>query len=355
MNKQSNKDPASKCRIKQNISLRDIARELDISHATVSLALRSHPRISAATQARVKEKADAMGYYPDPVLSVLSHYRQTCKESPRQATLAWINPFRSSREFYQYNEYKLYWKGAKEAARLQGLELTEFTTESFSLKQIENQLKAQHIRGVVVAPVTGQAASMEWNRFPWQDFSAVRFGRSAHGPSVHSVTSAQVSNTMTALKKVVEKGYKRIGFVGFRAERRLFVAGYLGSQCMLPDNRMLSPLLVDPENPARNRQDLKQWLKANEPDAILTDHPLLPSLLNELGFSVPQDIGLATLSIHDTPIDAGIDQNPQEIGRTVIHTLVSLLNEHHFGIPAIRNSILVDGRWVDGSMLPDRS
>ena len=40
------------------VPLRDIARELGVSHVTVSLALRNHPRISEATRSRVQLKAD---------------------------------------------------------------------------------------------------------------------------------------------------------------------------------------------------------------------------------------------------------------------------------------------------------
>jgi DNA-binding LacI/PurR family transcriptional regulator len=77
--------------------------------------------------------------------------------------------------------------------------------------------------------------------------------------------------------------------------------------------------------------------------------------LDELGYKVPGDIALATLSIHDTSVDSGIDQNPKEIGRAAIRTLVALLNEQSVGIPSTQNKILIEGKWVDGSMLPDRN
>ena len=99
---------------------------------------------------------------------------------------------------------------------------------------------------------------------------------------------------------------------------------------------------------------LTTWMKKNQPDAILTDNKQLPSLLSDLGYSIPRDVGIATTTTHDTPIDAGIDQNPLEVGRAAVRTLVSLINEHHFGIPEIRNQILVEGKWIDGSMLPSR-
>ena len=79
----------------RQITLRDIAKELGVSHVTVSLALRNHPRISEATRERVQKKAEQMGYHPDPMLSALSHYRLTSKEKPVQAILAWPNPLKN--------------------------------------------------------------------------------------------------------------------------------------------------------------------------------------------------------------------------------------------------------------------
>lgn len=341
--------------LKKSVTLRDIARELDISHATVSLALRDHARISACTRERVKRKADEMGYSHDPMLSALSYYRKNRKENPRQTVLAWINPLSNARRLYRQKEFNLYWKGAQDTARRLGLDLEEFSTEEYSLEQMDAVFKKRGIHGVVLAPAADQDASMDWSAFPWQDYTAIRFGRSSLTPSVHFVTSAQVSNAVLALGKMIEKGYRRIGFIGSGDHQRLFLAGYLSGQFQLPEKQRLAPLPVDYDAGGLNRQALAEWMKINHPDAILTDVGELPALLTGLGYSVPRDVGIATVSIHDTPIDAGIDQNPEEIGETVIRMLACLLNEHHFGIPAVRNSILVDGSWVDGSMLPRKT
>lgn len=48
-----------------NVTIKDIATRLKLSHATVSRALADHPKISAATKASVREAAQAMGYVPN--------------------------------------------------------------------------------------------------------------------------------------------------------------------------------------------------------------------------------------------------------------------------------------------------
>jgi DNA-binding LacI/PurR family transcriptional regulator len=339
---------------KGSVTMRDIARELDISHATVSMALRDHARITETTRDRVKKKAREMGYHKDPILSALSHYRNASKDTARQTALAWINPYRDSRSLYQQKEFSLYWEGARDAAKGLGFCLEEFPLEDYSLKQMDTIFKSRNIRGILVAPVTNQAISIQWDKFPWEDYSAIRFGRSEMGPPIHYVTSAQAGNTMLAFRKMREKGYSRIGYVGRTSGRCMFVSGYLGSQLELPEELRLPPLLGDDHGTAPSYKALDDWMKKNRPDAILVGNTMQHSMLSELGYDIPGDVSIATMSIHDSVVDAGIDQNPREIGSAAIRMLSCLLNEQLFGIPAVQSSILVDGKWVDGSMLPDR-
>ncbi len=59
-----------------NVTIKDIATALGMSHTTVSRALADHPKISAATKASVREAARGMGYVP-------TARRRTC--APRTA------------------------------------------------------------------------------------------------------------------------------------------------------------------------------------------------------------------------------------------------------------------------------
>ncbi len=99
---------------------------------------------------------------------------------------------------------------------------------------------------------------------------------------------------------------------------------------------------------------MKAWLEENRPDAIFSDKGSIPSILEKLGCRVPEDIGVATTSIHDTEIDTGIGQRPREIGRAAIRLLATLISEKSFGIPECYDELLIKGRWIDGSMMPKR-
>ncbi|MEI6891823.1 MAG: LacI family DNA-binding transcriptional regulator [Pontiella sp.] len=354
-----NEDKARDHLLKKKVTLRDIAKELGISHVTVSLALRDHPRISEATRNRVKQKAEEMEYHPDPMLSALSHYRLTSKEKPVQATLAWINPLTHPEKLREYEEFDQYWRGAEAVAKKLGFRLEEFTTEELSLKRMNTIFKTRNIRGLLLVPLGWETTSLNWDDFPWQNYAAVRFGRSRQGPRLNFVTSAQASNTLLAFEKITQKGYQRIGFIEDASRRRMFSAGYLRAQQAVPKSRRLEMLNYKWDSNHGDHDlhiaNVAQWMEQEKPDAIITANIFLHEILETLGYSIPKDVAIATTSIHDTPINAGIHQNPEEIGRATARAVISLLNEHHFGIPDVRSQTLVEGTWVEGSMLPDRN
>ena len=51
--------------MKAHVTIKDLAKELDISPSTVSRALKDHPDISPETKRLVKELAEEMNYKPN--------------------------------------------------------------------------------------------------------------------------------------------------------------------------------------------------------------------------------------------------------------------------------------------------
>ncbi len=359
MPRTSSRENAKDLNKNRRVTHRDIARELGVSHTTISRALRNSPEVSEKMKDRIRRKSEEMGYVPDPLLSALSHYRLTSKEKPLQSVLAWLNPWSDPKKMREIEEFRLYWEGAKEAAKRMGFTLEEFCTAEVPLKRLGQIFKARNIQGILIGPdhdLSLDGSATDLIEIDWKDFAVVRFGRSNAYPSTHFVTSAQSSNTSNSFESIGDKGYRRIGFVGLLLSMRVFCSGYYMAQQHIPKNRRLPPLYFQENESVADRQArLDAWISKTKPDAIITDRDDLPRILVDLGYRIPEDIALATTSIHDTPINAGIDQNPKEIGRTAIRTLVGLISEQNFDIPKNRTEILIEGTWVDGSMLPGRS
>lgn len=297
-----------------------------------------------------------MGYNPDPMLSALANYRLANQDKPIQATLAWINLFQSPEKLRAHELFNQYWLGASKLARHLGFHLEEFRWADLPLHRMDSIFKARGIRGILISPTQSPDAMLlpELDQFPWKDYATVRFGESIKNLEVNFISSAQVSNTILAYEQIRRKGYRRIGFVGDYQRKMLFSAGYLWAQQAMPRQQRLSPLLYQNEDAGQLQALLKKWIEHEQPDAIIAGTPILLELLKKLGFKIPQDIALASMSTYDNPIDAGIDQNPAEIGRVAIRSLVSQLNENKFGIPAIQKETLVEGHWTDGPMMPSR-
>jgi LacI family transcriptional regulator len=343
-------------------SLRDIARRLNVSHVTVSMALRNHPRISSERRAEVQEMARKLGYQPDPMLASLIAYRNRKRVKPIVAALAWINRWPDPKALRRMKEFEAYWEGASEAASRLGYRLEEFQVSSgLTAARFNRILVARGVQGVLVPP---HPAEVDWGSFniEWTKFAVVRFGFSASQLKVHMIGNDQMRSSELAVRRMVELGYSRIGYVSDLAFDGTtdgnFRVGYQRGLETIPSVRTLAPLLlrrplvIDPEAAVA---PLKAWLARWKPDAILSSVPQLRVLLERLGRRVPQDIGLAATTVRDSgPVNAGIDQNPTEIGRVAVQTLIELVNRQERGMPEYCRRVLVESRWVDGDSLPAR-
>ena len=337
------------------VTLRTIAQAIGVSHVTVSLALRNNPKIPEARRQQIQALAQQMGYRPNAMAAALAHHKRTTADAPIKAGLAWLNHWPDPRKLRGYREFDRYWRGAYAAAEKFGYRLEEFACgEQMPLSRIEKILLTRSIHGILLPP---HKFAADWSALHWERFSALRFGRSVQSPRLHIVTSDQVANTMLAFRQVRQKGYQRIGFVTGHASERgaLFTAGFLMAQTEVARTVRLPVCVLDEKNVSGDRQHLSQWLCRARPDAVITDVPETRELLEKTGCRVPDDLGLAAVSILDGNADAGIDQHPEEIGRVAVLLIISLINDHALGVPPIFRQALVEGSWVDGSTLPERS
>ena len=163
---------------------------------------------------------------------------------------------------------------------------------------------------------------------------------------------------MLAFEKIRERGYRRIGFVTDETDLKyrghLFEGGYLTAQRLVEPEERLPVFTLNEYEPEQRNTELRQWMETQRVDAIVTNLAMVPEMLESIGIRVPDDVALATTTLLDTTITAGIDQHPEEIGRVGFLTLNSLINDGSRGVPAIFRQNLVEGSWVDGDSLPDR-
>jgi LacI family transcriptional regulator len=347
--------------VPRRTTLADIARRLGVSVATVSLALRNDPQISKTRRADIARVAAEMGYRPDPMLSALNRYRHHAgtKSVAAGSTIAWINRWCRPAALRDFHEFDEYWEGAVEMAAAAGYRLEEIVwDEAISGARLRGILRARGIRGVLIPPAERNyfpTTALSWRDFPWSDFAAVRLGRSVScAPCFPVVGSDQVYNCRLAYNELRRRGHSRIGFVtsGPMTDFTLTLGGFLMAQMAQPANMRLPPLVLETTRPARPPATFKRWLAHTRPDAILTDEKTVRRWLDELRIRVPQNLVLVALSILDGDSHTGIDQNSREIGRTAVEVLISSLDRHVHGIPAIGRETLIQGLWVEEALSP---
>jgi len=342
---------SSTSEVRNQTSQREIANRLGVSIATVSMALRDHPRIPVATRERVKRMADEMGYRLTPDLQSLSNYSRPKRQPSKLLPLAWINAWSQPGKLAKHPEYGGYWRGACEAASQMGYYLEEFRLHpKTTQKELKRQLRAKGFRGLLLPP-DGDPAALKG--FPWEKYHVVSLSHYTTTPATHWVAPDCVGNCSLAFGMMRSRGYQRIGFLTDQFPQtindKLSVVGFISAQLDLAESERL-PVFLTQEHPLPHQ--LSQWVACHHLDAILTDLPDASLLLKRTGLRIPQDVGLAFTGSSRGVASTGIDCNPEEVGRIAIETLKKAIGGYLNQEPKVR--IAVNGHWRDGRTLPSR-
>lgn len=333
-----------------------MARKVGVAHITVSRALRHSPNVSEPLRRRIEKAAEEMGYRPNPAASALSHFRTASKTKPLHAVLAWLNFWMEPEQLRAVPLFEELWQGAVEAAHALGYRLEEFICDDENppdkLKRI---LVARGIQGILLPPQRPSIPREKYD-FDWSRFAAVRTGQSVTYPLVHRIAPCQATDTLEALSRIRQKGYRRVGHITSPGPREigLFDAAYLKVRESLPEQDRMPILVLQGWQPTPDVLDtIRKWMERNRPDAILSTEYNIRSLLTASGYRVPEDVAVASTSVSLSDVDAGMAENGREVGSAAVKTLVSLVQRGELGIPETRYSIQVRSSWQDGSSLPD--
>lgn len=333
----------------ENPSYRDIARKAGVSPMTVSLALRNSPRISTATRARVRRISEQLGYSSDPRVSEMMRYlraRRTARERP---VLAMVNareaPVARLRRPYAVGIAR---SAAIEAERL-GYRIEEFWLGKAELtdRRLSSILEARGIRGVLLLPLPPGRTEVDLR---WDSFSAVSTCYLSYGIGLNQVSTNRQHYIEMALDRVKRLGYRRIGLaidedMDERSHHQT-LAQFLWDQSRQPRANRVRPLCA----PALDRATVAGWMRAERPDVVISPRNHVHGLMTELGCRIPGEIGFVSLaaSAGDVPGVTGVDERPGRVGVAAVDFLVAQVERGEFGIPKIRQLVLVEGAWIHG-------
>lgn len=340
------------------VTQRDIALKAGVGRTAVSLALKDHPKISAATKDRILKIARSLGYVPDPMLSALAAYRTQKQSRAYQGTLAWLANATDDFQWRQASHYVGYHAGALARAAYHGYQLQEFELHAGAMSpaRLASILRTRGVGGILLCPQPKPDMDMS---FPWETFSVVTFGYSLRTPLLNTVASAHFLNTRHTMRRLFQLGYRRIGLlIDRRLDQRCgsnIYAGFVIEQELNKALTRIPPLLdydSSPEHRSAYAQELAGYVRQHRIDAIITADYSILEVLRSAGFRVPADIGVAgiSLSAQEGAI-SGIVEDSEKIGGIAVDILVGMVQRGECGVPPMPVRTHLEGTWRDGETL----
>lgn len=346
-------------------TIRQLAKLAGVSRTTVSMALRNHPRISAATKQRLLAIAKENGYVPDPLVSTLMNKLRTARKERSAEKLAYLTFWDRADNWRQNVNELAYFEGACERAAQLGYEIEHFWARDPAIRseRLSRILYTRGIRGVLLAPLPLRPGHVSLD---WRHFACAAVSLTVLKPGLHRASHDYHRGMILALRMLKRHGCCRIGFANSMLfDQRVnhgWLSGFLTYEHQLPVEQRIPPLLVDgwtrnveaPFDSAVGRADphrnaFAQWLERWRPDAIVsnTEHPYVIAL--SLGLRVPRDLAYVSLHrLRDSDPWAGIDRRPRRIAAAAVDLVAGQLQSNEFGLPECPKMVTIEGVWRDG-------
>ena len=313
--------------VKRRTSLKDLAKELGVSIATVSRALRSSPEIGQEMQAKVKELAKRLNYRPNPFAQSLR------KEAPRVIGVVVPN--------LVTHYYSAVLDGIEEEARKAGYSIISANTHEESdaeVRAIDNFISL-HVEGIIACLSQNTTDYCHFEEISEMGIPLVFFGRTCLPEKFSSVTANGDIAAQEATQHLIDTGSRRIAFIGGpnhldMVKRRKH--GYLEA---LKENR----IPIDRNLVVCDRIDYQWALEAtvrllqreDRPDAILAFNDIVTfaafTAIKQVGLRIPDDVALIgfTDDAHAeyvTPQLSAIVDQSHEMGMEACRLLLKAIN-----------------------------
>ncbi len=187
--------------MKRSISIADIALAANVSHSTVSRALRDSPLISAEVRQRVQLLAQELGYVPNAIAQSLKRQRSN---TVGLIVTSIADPF-----------FPDVIKGVEETARPVGMGV--FISATHSDEALEREvIDTFHRRQVDGVIVVSSRLAPHYQQLGRLGVPAVVVNDEAQasGQALHSVRVDDHGGAMLAVRYLIKLGHRRIGYLG---------------------------------------------------------------------------------------------------------------------------------------------
>jgi LacI family transcriptional regulator len=309
-----------------NITIKELALELNLSAATVSRALSDSYEISAATKQMVWDLAKKLNYEPNPSASTI--------RSHKSKTLAVIVPEIANNFFSQAIN------GIEEISRQHGYHVLIYQTHENS------EIEAAFIKSLLSGRVDGVLISVSSetnNKDHFIDLNknipVVFFDRALENMDAVKITTNDYESAYIATAHLIKCGCKKIGFLfalNNLSTGKNRLNGYIDA--LASNNIAYDEMLVIncDKDESQNYSHIKALLTKNKPDGLISsiEELVLPcyAICEELQINIPDDLKIVSFSNLKTapflnPSLTTITQPAFEIGITAATLILKLLNK----------------------------
>jgi LacI family transcriptional regulator len=332
------------------VTIRSLARALELSPATVSDALRGTGRVGPETAARVRRAATAAGYRLNPLTTALMSDLRRSRATTFRGVLAAVEinePDRGSHGPFPRHIVI----GARERAKALGFELEEFRIGDggLTLKRLNSVMSSRGINGVMLLPAwyAPDLSSLDWSRFAGVYTDCV-----INRPHLHSVCTDHYRSMIELLSLLHSRGYRRPGLtLESGRDERLQLRHTAAFRAFQESHAEVEPVPVMIV-PQFTEQEFGKWYKRHRPDVVLSHNEQMVRWIERLGHGVPETCGFVHLNTLAQKFPcAGLDLQPQQLGARAAELLVGQVHQRETGTPAWPSSTMLVARWVEGETI----
>lgn len=323
------------------MSVRTIAKKLNVSASTVSLALRGSSKISAEMRARVKKEADLIGYRGDAKLrEVMSQLRSsTVRSADACLGLLSFGGGPNSFALQKRNRAVCLWLASR--AEKLGYRLESFSLKEMSAARLRFVLETRGIEGLLCFSDDCVKGGLPDEL---SGFSIVGIGGSLGG-KVDCVAPDYFNDLEESVRRLVAAGRSRVGLVLGDGLDLDAANRYLGAFLAQQSELGKSPWLRCSAEDSVSLCDIGAWLEKEQPDALLCagiSSKQLGEALAEVGLA--ETCQTAFLDIEDAGRH-GMFFDIEEIGCRAVDLLVRAICQGQCGFRAKPHIELVRSIW----------
>lgn len=337
----------------RRVTQADVARACGVTSMTVSLALRGHRSIPAATCERIQREASRLGYRRDPALQALVAHRIGLEKPAYHGTVAWVTAWAGPEAWQENVTYRKYFAGLERRAEQLGYQVASIWLGDFRWngQTCGRALQTRGIDGVVFAPVP-PSRKVE---LPLDRFSAVRVGHSLHAPGIPAVAADLRAALGMAFKQARSRGYRRVGLADSRVDlRRLHghrSAQFIYENAQFPLAEQIPPLAMESGGCAA----LREYVRRERLDALIAVWPDCLEWIRGSGLRIPEDLGYIQLGDYGQQGVCMVVEASEQVGMNAMNLLDQRLRHNDRGLSNPAYRISIEPHWQEGRTLQTAS